>query len=192
MKTKIGLAIFLAALSGCTALKQNVVVTEPTDGPRARIRVVIPNVDYHGVRAFPDSACVNRSLPNSGMVTSVQMVLGFEKNLNGKKIGVPETLYSADTRYMNAEIYAKANEPITFNISKPPVTEGVGGGYVRVYYDTACNQAVSFTPISNGDYELVFSSEKNCPAVARQLIKTEAQYQERIILLEPATACSKK
>lgn len=192
MNTKIGLTIFLAVLCGCTALKQNVVVTEPTDGARARIRVVIPNVDYHGVRAFPDSACVNRSLPNSGMVTSVQMVLGFEKNLNGKKIGVPETLYSADTRYMSAEIYAKANEPITFSISKPPETEGVGGQYVRVYYATACNQAVSFIPNANSDYELVFSGAKNCPAMARQLIKTEAQYQEKIIPLEPATACAKK
>jgi uncharacterized protein YceK len=83
-------------LSGCNTLKQNVVVSEPTDGERARVRVVIQDIDYRGVRAYPNSTCVNDKLPGNGMVANVQMILGFEKNLNNKKIGMPETAHSVD------------------------------------------------------------------------------------------------
>ena len=106
-------------LSGCNTLKQNVVVSEPTEGERARVRVVIQDIDYRGVRAYPNSACVNDTLQGNGIVANVQMVLGFEKNLNNKKIGIPETAHSVDINFVSSEIYVAANEPITFRFHKP-------------------------------------------------------------------------
>jgi len=193
MKIQTLLLVFACAIiAGCSALKHNVVVAEPTEGDRARIRVVIPNIDYRGVRAYPNSACVNWDLPGAGMVTSVQMSLGFEKNLNEKKIGIPTTTYSGNNNYMTAEIYAAANQPITFSINKPPLTEPAGGGYVRFYPKTACSNAVSFTPEANGDYELVFSDELNCPTTVHKLSVRQQHFEVTPVESQVATRCERK
>jgi hypothetical protein len=185
----LGSACFI--MTGCSAIKHNVVVAEPIDGSRARIRVVIPNVEYRGVRAYPNSACANPNLPGAGMVTSVQMSLGFEKNLNEKKIGIPATPYSNNNNYMTSEIYAAANQPITFSINKPPLTIPEGGGYVRIYPKTACGNAVSFIPEANGDYELVFSDELNCPATASKLSIQNERFEVTPVALQEAKRCGR-
>jgi hypothetical protein len=188
----LSFAFACVLITGCSAIKHNVVVTEPADGDRARIRVVIPNIDYRGVRAYPNSACVNGDLPGAGMVASVQMSLGFEKNLNEKKIGMPTTTYSKNNNYMTAEIYAAANQPITFSINKPALTVPEGGGYVRIYPKTACSNAVSFTPEANGDYELVFSDELNCPATVQKLTVGQQHFEVTPVESQVAKRCERR
>jgi hypothetical protein len=177
-------------LSGCTTIKQNVVVNEPVDGERARVRVVIPDIDYRGVRAYPNSACVNDKLPGNGMVANVQMFLGFEKNLNNKKIGMPETAHSVDKNFVNSEIYVAANEPITFRFHKPN-TVLKSGVYVTVL-DDGCYVKKTLVPALNGDYELVFSDPPQCLATAQKIVKTSESMMMVPVEYKDTTDCGRK
>lgn len=176
-------------LLGCTAIKQNVVLNEPTEGERARVRIVIPDTDYRGVRAYPNSACMSDKVQGNGMVTSVQMILGFEKNLNNKKIGMPTTSYSVDQQYMNAEIYVAANQPITFRFLKPQ-TIIKNGVYVTVLND-GCFVAKSFIPDSNNDYEIVFNDGKQCLVAAEKIVRKNESVSMTAVATETASDCKK-
>jgi hypothetical protein len=177
-------------LSGCNTLKQNVVVSEPTNGERARVRVVIQDIDYRGVRAYPNSTCVNDKLPGNGMVANVQMILGFEKNLNNKKIGMPETAHSVDKNFVSSEIYVAANEPITFRFHKPN-TVLKGGAYDIVLKD-GCYMKKTLIPEPNGDYELIFTDVPQCLALAHKIVKTNELTTMVPVEYKDTTDCGRK
>lgn len=184
--------VIVLTLSGCSALRENVVVSEPDSGARARIRVVIPlsSAAYRGVRAYPGSRCVSHRLPGNGMVVNMQMILGFEKNLNGRKLGIPETDLSQDKDYVSAEIYAAAEQPISFSYLKP-ASEIVNGPYSTIYPD-GCGLSVSFVPAAGADYELDFEAAAQCVAHAVELRQEGISPQARPIALQVAPACTKR
>lgn len=189
MPSYFPLMIFGAFLfSGCSALRNNVVVEEPTLGPLARVRIVIPDISYRGVRAYPLHSCISQHIPGNGMVASSQMVLGFEKNLNGRKIDMPVSSYSDRKGFVSAEIFAAGGEPIAFRFMKPS-TQLVNGPYVRVLPD-GCGLGVTFVPKANEDYELTFGDEGRCEVNAvRLLLKNGIQEQEAIQVI-PAADCN--
>ncbi len=121
------------------------------------------------------------------MVTSVQMILGFEKNLNNKKIGIPTTSYSVDQRYMNAEIYVAANQPITFRFLKPQ-TIIKNGVYVTVL-DDGCFIGKTFIPESNSDYEVVFNDGAQCLVTAEKIMKKNESVAMMPIEIKTANSC---
>lgn len=177
-------------LSGCNTLKQNVVVTEPTAGERARVRVVIQDIDYRGVRAYPNSTCVNDKLPGNGMVANVQMAIGFEKNLNNKKIGMPETAHSVDKNFVTSEIYVAANEPITFRFGKPN-TE-IEAGIYSTWLKDGCNVKKTLIPEPDTDYELVFTDVPQCMATAHKIVKTNGSMTMVPVEYKDTTDCGRK
>jgi hypothetical protein len=149
----------MVALSGCGALKNNVAFEQPLEGARARVRVVIPTElnQYRGVRAFPNKDCVpdlrHERPPGNGNVVASNY--GFEANLNGQKIGMPETPLSAKKDTKQAEIFVTAGQPVVFRYMLP----GVGGTVVRNGVSapaTGCPMSVSFIPEAGADYELEF------------------------------------
>ena len=163
----LGLAVLAASLiSGCAALKGNVTVSEPDEGPKSRIRVVFfeSDANYIGVRAYPNSDCWSRDVAGRGMVVNMQTVLGFEKSLNGRSLGMPETVFSRSSRIRWAEFYAAANRPITFSYyenNDKTLSTGRGLPSAAGMVFSSCSDAVYFSPAPDTDYELVFSG-KNC------------------------------
>jgi len=150
--------------TGCAALKSNVPFPEPKDGDRARIRVVIPSVfnNYRGVVGYPNTQCMPKSaVGTSGLVLGSSF--GFEKHLNGQKIGMPTTPFSEKKGYIAAEVYLSASQPIIFTFLMPDFASSVSTGTVKqTTYYKGCRAKVSFTPKANTDYELVFPSSGNC------------------------------
>jgi hypothetical protein len=144
------------ALSGCSALKHNVKFEQPTEGPRARIRVVVPAVfnGYRGVRAFPNRDCLpDVNSPGNGNIVASQF--GFEENLTGQKIDMPETLLSAKEDTKQAEIFVTAGQPIVFHYKAPVIAVGTSEDKrFDVFYH--CALPVSFIPEAGADYELEF------------------------------------
>lgn len=177
-------------LSGCNTLKQNVVVSEPTEGERARVRVVIQDIDYRGVRAYPNSACVNDKLQGNGMVANVQMVLGFEKNLNNKKIGIPETAHSVDINFVSSEIYVAANEPITFRFHKPNTK--IEAGIYSTWRNDGCYMKKTLIPEPDGDYELIFTDMPRCLATAHKIVRTNESTTMVPVEYKDTTDCGRK
>lgn len=169
--------IFLASsvpllFAGCASLKSNVPFPEPTDGDRARIRVVIPSVfnSYRGVVGYPNSQCLPKSaVGNSGHV--VGSSFGFEKNLNGQKIGMPTTSFSEKKGYITAEAYLSADQPVVFTFVMPASADSVSNGSVEyTTYYKGCVAKVGFTPKTNADYELIFPSSGNCQFELNRLV----------------------
>ena len=177
-------------LSGCNTLKQNVVVSEPTEGERARVRVVIQDIDYRGVRAYPNSACVNDTLQGNGIVANVQMVLGFEKNLNNKKIGIPETAHSIDMNFVSSEIYVAANEPITFRFHKPNAK--IEAGIYSTWRNDGCYMKKTLIPEPDGDYELIFTDMPRCLATAHKIVRTNESTTMVPVEYKDTTDCGRK
>jgi hypothetical protein len=167
----ISIVAATVALSGCSALKHNVEFEQPTEGPRARVRVVVPAVfnGYRGVRAFPDKNCLpDVNSPGNGNVVASQF--GFEANLTGQKLGMPETPLSAKEGTKQAEIFVTAGQPIVFHYKAPAMaTEKAGGGFVTVYH---CGLPVSFIPEAGVDYELEFVDHVN--SCASSLLRLDA------------------
>lgn len=151
-------------LAGCIALKNNVALTEPTVGERARIRVVIPSVfnNYRGVTGYPNSQCSTKTSAGQGHVVS-SYPFGFEKNSNGQKIGIPATRYSEEKDYVKAEVYLSANQPTKFSFLMPASASKVDTGLLQMttYYN-GCVARIILTPKANADYELVFPSKESC------------------------------
>ena len=112
----------MPVLSACGSIKGNVSVKEPPEGTRAKIRVAMPSQSnlthaYRGIRAYPNAACISKENPNGGMIMS-NAAVGFEKTLNGKKIGMVKTQLSESKNFIKAEFYAAANQPIAFSFYK--------------------------------------------------------------------------
>lgn len=188
MHTRALLIVLIIVFStGCAAIKNNVVVQEPDTGPRARVRVSVPDVSYRGVRAYPKSACTSKSIPGNGMIVSVQMPLGFEKNLNGKRVGIPDGPSYPNGNSVSAEVYVSAGQPIAFSFLKPS-SQIVNGSYVRVLPD-GCSLAVSFVPDADKDYSLVFGEADRCDVIATQLVSSGERLTEEPVLLRPAFEC---
>lgn len=177
----------MLALGGCSALRHNVVVQEPDSGARARVRVSVPDVSYRGVRAYPNSTCVSKNVPGNGMVTSVQMVLGFEKNLNGKQLGIPESPSVPMGHMVSAEVYARAGKPIAFSFLKPSSQSGTGS-YVRVLAD-GCALGMSFIPEADKDYVLVFGEADRCDVIATELMTKGGRVIESPVAFQQADTC---
>ena len=192
-KLRKNISFLIAAcflLSGCNTLKQNVVVSEPTEGERARVRVVIQDIDYRGVRAYPNSACVNDTLQGNGIVANVQMVLGFEKNLNNKKIGIPETAHSVDINFVSSEIYVAANEPITFRFHKPNAK--IEAGIYSTWRNDGCYMKKTLIPEPDGDYELIFTDMPRCLATAHKIVRTNESTTMVPVEYKDTTDCGRK
>lgn len=155
------ISLVLVVCSGCSAIRQNNVVTEPTTGARAKIRVISGNVV--NVHAYPNLACQNRDSPTGGRVISTATV-GFEKTLNGKKIGVPTTAESSAANVVSAEFFAKANEPITFTAFRPTTVWKSTSGNVTTTttFRDGCSTAFHFKPEENRNYELSFVGTRAC------------------------------
>lgn len=150
----------------------------------------VADAAYRGVRAYPNSRCVSNRLPGNGMVANVQMILGFEKNLNGRKLGIPETELSQDTRYVSAEMYAAAGQPISFRYLKT-ATEIVNGPYRTIYPD-GCTLMASFVPTAGADYEVDFGTASQCQAQALELRQANDRVEKKPIALLVAPACTKR
>jgi uncharacterized protein YceK len=173
MKTNliIPLLVFAVVLSGCSSiLKGNVVVQEPKEGPRARVRVVVSTtiLNHVAVRAYPNSECIEYGSPGNGMVVNSQ--IGFEANLNGQKIGMPKTVLSSKPRTNQAEVFVAANQPILFWYRGPdrsyiyPKTR-------TLYSRPSCVISITFIPEAGADYELEFAikSADDCSYNATRL-----------------------
>jgi hypothetical protein len=156
--------------AGCAALKNNVPFPEPKDGDRARIRVIIPSLfnDYRGVVGYPNSQCMSKKNKSGHVVGSS---FGFEKHLNGQKIGMPNTPFSEKKGYITAEAYVSANQPVIFTFLMPNSASSASTGATNytTYYG-GCTANVGFTPKTNEDYELIFPSSGNCQFELNRLI----------------------
>lgn len=162
----IYMVVFMTLLSGCSALRSNVALEQPKEGPRARVRVITPSVfnEYRGVRAYPNQACIaDNKAPGNGNVVGTQF--GFEKSLTGQKLGMPESASSVKEDNNQAEVFVAANQPITFKYLKPDsASVTVIAGFKSTVRLPGCIAAVSFIPEAGADYELVFGddSSKGC------------------------------
>jgi hypothetical protein len=165
--------VCLAFLSGCAALKENVAIREPSENPRARIRVLIPSVlnVYRGVRGYPNSACVGSKVDGNGNIVSSQ--LGFEKHLNGQSLGMPTTELSQRKNTVKAEFFAVADQPISFRYLIPDISSLtiVGSDEYRTRIP-GCTANISMTPEAGADYELAFElgASGKCAYEARKLV----------------------
>lgn len=121
------------------------------------------------------------------MIVSVQMPLGFEKNLNGRRIGIPDGADYPNGNSVSAEVYVSAGQPIAFSFLKPS-SQIVNGSYVRVLPD-GCSLAVSFVPDADKDYSLVFGEADRCDVIATQLVSSGERLTEESVLLRPAFEC---
>jgi hypothetical protein len=154
-------------LTACGIGKYNVAYSEPKDGDRARIRVIVPTVfnAYRGVTAFPNMQCLPKRPVGGGHVVG-SYAMGFENNLNGQKIGIPASAFSDKKGYVKAEAYLSANQPVMFTFSKPNSTSesptALGNTKMITIYPDNCFARVVFIPQTNADYELVFTSETSC------------------------------
>lgn len=149
-------------LAGCAAIKNNVPFPEPKDGDRARIRVIAPSVfnEYRGVSGYPNSQCLSKKTAG-GHVLGISF--GFEKHLNGQKIGMPTTPFSQKEGYVKAEVYLVANQPVIFTFLRPDYASTASTGIMgyTTYYK-GCTAKVGFTPKTDEDYELIFPSSESC------------------------------
>lgn len=161
------LSLAATTLCACSAIKYNVAPVEPTDGDRARIRLAIPaEGNGRNVLASPNSKCADVTLPGSGRILS--NLTGFEKTLNHKKIGMPESGLYKPADYVNSEIFVRAGQPITvwtFKVPSSAHSESVMNGvkYVRseVFKDD-CKRHVTFIPAAYTDYEMLVGQNGMC------------------------------
>lgn len=184
--------LLITLLGGC-AVKGNVVVTEPVDGLRARIRVAASdegfNAPYRGVRAYPGSSCIDKSIPGNGNV--VNPTAGFEKTLNGQQRGMPISAYSQDKHFRTAEFYAAANQPISLSYIRVGTYSTYVMGYLKTttYNNDQCGRSVQFIPQANADYEIIFDSTQSCKVQAYQLVMKDGVVLPTSMEIQPAPAC---
>jgi len=163
----------LVFLSGCAALKENVAIREPSENPRARIRVVIPSVfnAYRGVRGYPNSACIGKKVDGNGNIVSSQF--GFEKHLNGQSLDMPATELAQRKNTVKAEFFAVADQPISFRYLIPDISSLtiVGNDEFRTRIP-GCTANISMVPEAGADYELAFElgASGKCAYEARKLV----------------------
>lgn len=184
MKPDIIVLIALSMIiAGCGAIKRNVPIQEPTDGLRARVRLMVPPADggYHGVFGYPNRTCVDLNAPGGGNILSGQTI-GFEKHLNGQTIGMPITENSQNTKDIQGEIFTVAGQPITLrffkaNSSGPRIEPNLyGTGFISTYErrDDGCIASFSFVPEAGADYEIGFFGQ--CAYTVNQLVKSASEH----------------
>ena len=187
--------IAITLISGC-AVKGNVVVTEPVDGLRTRIRVAAPDkgnsfsAPYRGVRAYPGSSCIDKFLPGGGNV--VNPTAGFEKTLNDQQRGMPISAYSQDKHFRVAEFYAVANQPISlsyFRAGSQSSTYDASGGRITTYHNDHCVRSVQFIPHADADYEFIFDALGSCKVQVYQLETKDGQVLPTSMDIQPAPDC---
>lgn len=111
---------------------------EPPQGqPHALLRVSADG----NVAAFPGSACQSASVPNSGLVLTMERLQVGAGGLNGQKRGVPGAP-AAGKPY--AEFRVPAGVPLTL---------GYGYSWREGSYDHGCSKVVHFTPQPGVAYE---------------------------------------
>lgn len=76
-KSILLLPLLITLLAGCAAIKSNVVIEEPVDGPAARIRLVLPKQVMTAIttRGYPNRACIDAKARGNGTV--IGAVVGF-------------------------------------------------------------------------------------------------------------------
>jgi hypothetical protein len=176
MYVKVAVILSVLFISGCAAIRNNVVVTEPTDGARARVRVAIPAGGLgRNVLVYPNSTCVGNNVPGKGRVLS-NFTLSFEKTLNDKKIGMAKTGISENGEFIKSEIYVQAGAPMTlttFRVQQESI-DIVGKMTYRTFYHDGCGKAITFTPDENADYEVVFGEDKiSCAASVNKIVEDQ-------------------
>jgi len=183
------------ALSGCAALKGSVAVSEPFDGPRARVRVVMAESGilgpYRGVRAYPNSACVGKNVAGNGVV--VNSPAGFEKSLNGREIGMPATAHSAAAGYRGGEFYAVADQPIALRFVRVgDRSEQVVYGVKRTtYHNNGCRRTIVLVPQAGADYEFVLGADNFCSMQATRLTQTDSGVSATPVAVQAAPECAR-
>ncbi|WP_247394671.1 hypothetical protein [Ralstonia pseudosolanacearum] len=125
------------ALTGCGAVgiakTQFRAVDEPTDGERARVRVIANSP----VKAMPNRDCIDWDAPGAGIAAAMGP-LGSSGYL-GRLIGMPDG--EQYRRGSTAEFYVAAGQPYTLVLITGPESS------------TQCSAGVSFVPNANTDYE---------------------------------------
>jgi hypothetical protein len=146
-------------LAGCS-VQPAVKFAQPTEGARARVRVVIPSEKhyrYRGVNAFPNRDCfsnINFSSPGKGLVINSQAE--HLAAYRGQKLGMPETSLSAKDNTSQAEIFVAAGQPIIFDYRVTMGEKTTRLAYTTVTTIDSCTLPVSFVPEAGVDYELEF------------------------------------
>lgn len=141
--TLIGVMI----LAGCTIVGEIKAglstYEEPTDGPRARLRLVS---DQTAPFVYPARACIDPDAAGSGVAPDSRP--GMRSALKYRTIGMPNVAV-AGGRAMT-EIYAQGDEPITFTL-----TAGGCGQYscpLDKIEKATCTQSRTFIPEASVDY----------------------------------------
>ena len=151
---------------------------------------------YKGVRAYPNSTCVSLNVPGNGMVTNpMGMAGGFEKSLNGKTLGMPlDNTYQKNSKFVTAEFYAAAGQPITLAYTRPPVYETIRQDIIsetKVVTKPACDIKKTLTPQSGQDYQIVFDEKNQCDFSSYQYDLKTGQATLNAITLPTAITCKK-
>lgn len=140
MKKLLSLAAILA-LSACGSIgTQFTKMSEPTDGERARVRVVANML----VRGVPEKACLNWKQDGAGTVFGG--IVG-SSGYRGRSLKMPNP-NNFKGRSMG-EMYVRAGKPVTYALSNTPESR------------MRCNIAVTFTPEANHDYELTMNTNRS-------------------------------
>jgi hypothetical protein len=155
MKRKKYFALLCSAIVfGCSSLStQFKTADEPSDGSRARVRVVANTL----VKAVPGKDCIDWEAPGAGTVFGG--IVG-SKGYRGRSLDIPPSTIppGADT----AEMYIAADRPFTLALLTPPDSR------------VQCSIAVWFTPEANGDYQATLLADartKKCSARVDSLSK---------------------
>ena len=168
-------------VSGCSAIKNNVALSEPEDGPRSRVRVAMPKYgNGRNALVYPDSACVAKRITGRGRVLS-NYTVSFEETLNNKKIGMAKTSISESDNYIKSEVYVRAGVPVIFQTFKVP-SESISGvtsvpgtsiSYISsTIYNDGCSNSITFVTEENVDYEVVFGPDfVSCSATVNKIVE---------------------
>lgn len=123
----------ISALSGCAGIgTQFRPVAEPTDGARARLRVIGGGAF---IKAVPGKSCIDWSSPGAGTV--IGGIVG-SNGYRGRSLGMPDAPAKMDEA---AELTVAAGEPFTLAL--------VTGSESSL----SCFIAGSFVPEAGKDYE---------------------------------------
>ena len=146
-RSALSLLTILACLGGCgnihTVRSFMTPYGEPTEGDRARIRVITNGM----IRAVPNSACVDWRLPSAGVMVTPDK--GFA-HLNDRVLSMPRGRISqaltTERALAVSELYIPAGKPITFFYLLNEKSSGDN--------TPECALARSFVPRANTEYEL--------------------------------------
>jgi hypothetical protein len=191
----IAYGLVVTSIAGC-AIKGNAVVSEPTGGALARVRIAAlddgPMGVYRSVRAYPNSSCRGQNVAGNGNV--VNPTLGFEKTLNEQQRGMPATAVSQDANLRKAEIYVAASQPFALGYYRAETSSGYVIGNLHMIRPNrdSCMLSAQFTPEVGADYEVVFDALRACAVKAVQLTQSGGQVVKVSLPVQPAPVCDKR